>query len=69
MAMPRKLVWIETQSFLGFGCTDWVFKPTGALAGETLEEMKHAYEAERNKDFAAHTCSKFPRTSKPIRGA
>jgi len=25
--MPRKLVWIETQEFLGFGCSDcrWVF--------------------------------------------
>lgn len=38
--MPRKVVWIESQHFLGFGCSqcNWVFKPSGVLVGESLEK-------------------------------
>jgi hypothetical protein len=65
--MPRKLVWIGNQIFQGFGCSEcnWVFKPGGALVGESLDEMKQKYEAERDKEFAAHLCAKHPRTTKP----
>jgi hypothetical protein len=65
--MPPKLVWIETQSFAGFGCSDcqWVYKTTGAPVGRSLDQMKKSYKAERDKAFAAHDCSKFPRTNKP----
>jgi len=64
--MPRKLVWIETQNFQGFGCSEcrWVFKPLSALVGESLDEMKHKYEAQRDKEFAAHVCLKHPRSAK-----
>ena len=51
--MPGKLVWNEKQNFQGFGCSEcsWVFNPFGALVGESLDEMKQKYEAQRDKDF------------------
>ena len=66
-AMPRKLVWIEKQNFQGFGCSAcaWVFKPAGALVGESLDEMKQKYEARRDKEFAVHVCVKHPRSTRP----
>jgi hypothetical protein len=66
-AMLRKLVWIESQSFEGFGCSEcnWVFDPASALVGGSLDEMKQGYEAQRDKEFAAHVCVKPPRASRP----
>jgi hypothetical protein len=57
-ATPRQQIWIENPTFHGFGCSrcNWVFKPVGAVVGETLEEMKRKYEAQRDKEFAAHVC-------------
>ncbi|MGB7846730.1 MAG: hypothetical protein WBL63_14025 [Candidatus Acidiferrum sp.] len=45
--MPRKLIWIKGETFLGYGCSEcnWVFNPSGLLVGETLAEMKTRYEA------------------------
>jgi hypothetical protein len=59
-AMRRKLVWTESANFQGYGCSecDWKFKPSGALAGDSLDEMKKLYEAHREIEFAAHTCVK-----------
>jgi hypothetical protein len=64
--MPRR-VWIENQKFAGFGCSEctWVFDPTGALVGKTLDQMKKEYEAERDRQFAAHACSKFLGSNNP----
>jgi hypothetical protein len=61
--MPRKLEWIESQNFQGFGCSEctWRFKPSGALVGYSLDEMKRKYEGQRDKEFAAHTCVKRTR--------
>jgi hypothetical protein len=58
--MPRKLVWIENRSFQGYGCSEcnWKFKPANALVGGSLDEMKQRYEAQRDKEFAAHVCVK-----------
>jgi len=58
--MLRRLEWIKGQNFQGFGCSEcgWKFNPSGALADVSLEEMKRKYEAERDKEFAAHTCIK-----------
>jgi hypothetical protein len=66
-AMPRKLVWIEKQNFQGFGCSDcnWVFTPSGAPRHESLDAMKQNYEAQRDKEFAAHVCVKHRRTTSP----
>lgn len=62
-AMPRKLVWIKRERFLGFGCSncDWVFNPSGALRGGSVDEMKEWYEAQCDKEFAAHVCTEHPR--------
>jgi hypothetical protein len=57
-AMSRRLVWIATQNFEGFGCSecDWLFKPSGVLGDDSLDEMKKKYEAQRDKEFDAHVC-------------
>ena len=64
--MIRKLGWMESQNFQGFGCSEcnWKFRPIGALAGHTLDEMKKKYEAERDKEFAAHFCVNHPRSER-----
>jgi hypothetical protein len=61
--MQRKLVWIEDQRFLGWGCSEcaWVFNPLGAPIGKSLDEMKENYERRRSKEFAAHVCTEHPR--------
>ena len=59
--MQRKLVWIEELHFQGWGCSEcaWVFNPSGAPMGNTLDEMKENYERRRDKDFAAHVCAEY----------
>src|SRR5271167_4688039 len=66
-AMPRKLVWIENENFQGFGCSEcnWMFKRASALVGGSLDEMKQRYEAQRDKEFAAHVCVKHLRGARP----
>jgi hypothetical protein len=63
----RKLIWIEKQNCHGFGCSEcnWMFITSGALVGESLDEMKRKYEAQRDKEFAAHVCAKHPRATSP----
>ena len=65
--MPRKLVWIKSQHFLGFGCSQcsWVFKPSGILADGSLDKMKMDYEAQCEKEFAAHICAAHPESTVP----
>ena len=61
--MPRNLVWIENPNFEGFGCSDcnWVFKSSSAFVGESLDVEKQKYQAQLDKEFAAHDCVKHPR--------
>ena len=68
--MPRKQVWIESQKFEGFGCSEcnWVFKPSGTPVDESLDDMKQKYEGQRDKEFAAHVCVKHPRATMPKTG-
>jgi hypothetical protein len=65
--MLRKRVWIEKRNFKGFGCSecDWVFKPSSALIRESLKEMKQTFEAQHDKEFAAHACADHPRPTSP----
>ncbi len=65
--MPRNLVWIKSQNFEGFGCSEcrWEFNSTGTLIGESFDQMKQTYEAERDKEFAAYACATFPRAINP----
>jgi hypothetical protein len=60
--MPRGLVRIESQKFQGFGCSEcnWKFTPTGALDTDSIDEMMRKYEAERDREFAAHICAEHP---------
>ena len=61
--MQRSLVWVETENVHGFGCSEccWVYKPEHAVVGKSLEEMTRKFEADRDKEFAAHVCSKHLR--------
>jgi hypothetical protein len=65
--MPRQQIWIENPTFQGFGCSgcNWLFKPVGAVVGETLDEMKRKYETQRDKEFAAHVCVNRGRVTGP----
>jgi hypothetical protein len=60
--MSRRLEWISSPTFQGFGCSgcNWKFKPSGAPAGDSLDEMKRRYEAERDKQFGAHAGVQLP---------
>ena len=56
--MQRELIRIKSQDFEGFGCSacSWLFKSSGAPVGKSLDEMKKFFEAQRDKEFAAHIC-------------
>jgi hypothetical protein len=60
--MRRKLIWIEEQSFWGWGCSEcaWVFNASGSPAGNSLDEMKRNYERRRDEEFATHACAEHP---------
>lgn len=47
------------------GECSWKFKPSGVVAGDSLDEMVNEYETQRDKEFAAHTCVKHPRPKVP----
>jgi hypothetical protein len=65
--MPRKLVDVESRKVQGFGCSEcnWVFTSFGEVVGESLDEMKRKYEAQRDKEFATRVCSRHPRATSP----
>ena len=62
-ASRRTLAWIDDPRFQGWGCAAcaWLFNPLGPPTGESLDDMKHNYEQQREKDFAAHVCAEHPR--------
>jgi hypothetical protein len=62
--MGRKLVWIEEQHLLGWGCSEcsWVWNAFGPPVGKSIDEMMRNYEQQRDKDFAAHICAEYPRS-------
>lgn len=66
-AMRRKLVWVELQSFGGWGCSEcgWVFNPSGPPIGESLGEMMSHYEQKRDTEFTSHVCAEHPRPKDP----
>jgi len=45
-----------------------VFKPSGAPVGESLDEMKQKYEAQRDKEFTAHLCDMYRSDANPKPG-
>jgi hypothetical protein len=64
--MRGKLIWIEEQSFLGWGCSEcaWVFNASGSPAGNSLDEMKRNYERRCDEEFATHACAEHPGAKK-----
>jgi hypothetical protein len=68
-AMRRRLVWVETQNFQGWACTEcaWAFKPEGPVVGKSIDEMKMRYEQQRDKEFTSHVCAEHARDTKNAR--
>ena len=64
--MRRGMVWVETEGFRGWACSEcaWKFNPSGVPAGNSIDEMKQNYERERNREFASHLCAGHPRAQK-----
>jgi hypothetical protein len=64
--MRRKLVWVESQTFQGWACSEcaWAFKPLGPVVDESIADMKLHYENQRDKEFTSHVCADYPRLTK-----
>jgi hypothetical protein len=62
--MSRELVKIKSPDFQGFGCSvcGWLFKPADEVVGISLDEMKRAFEAQRDQEFFAHISVKPSKT-------
>jgi rubredoxin len=58
----RKLVWIEGQSFVGWGCSEcvWVFNPSGLPTSKSFDELKQKSQMQLSDEFASHVCSAHP---------
>jgi hypothetical protein len=43
---------------MGWACSEsaWEFRPLGFPVGDTIAEMKDAYEPQRDGEFEAHVC-------------
>jgi hypothetical protein len=65
----RELEWIEKPRFRGWGCSEcgWVFNPSGAPTGKSLDESLRNFELQRDKEFTAHVCAEHPRTKRKER--
>jgi hypothetical protein len=61
--LAREMVWVERERFHGWACSvrAWVFKGTGPLGDNSIEEMERRYEAKRDKEFGSHICAEHPR--------
>jgi hypothetical protein len=60
-------VWVKTEDFQGWACSEcaWVFNPSAAPVGTTLEEMKENYERQRDQEFVSHACAAHGRSKTP----
>jgi hypothetical protein len=65
--MRRQLVWLKKPDFQGWGCSEcaWLFNTSDAPEGNTIHDMKHNYERQRDHDFASHSCTDLPRPKNP----
>ena len=63
MSALRELVWIEHDRFRGWGCSEcaWVFNPSGAPTGKSLDESKRNFELQRDKEFKLNVCADHPK--------
>jgi hypothetical protein len=60
----RDIVWVQRGTFLGWACSQcaWEFKPSGFPEGDTIDEMKDAFERKRDTEFESHVCAKHPKS-------
>jgi hypothetical protein len=65
-SMCRKLEWVESQGFQGWGCSEcaWVFKSSWPPLGKSIDEMKAEFKQHRDKAFASHVCDEHPKPRK-----
>ena len=65
-AIEREMVWVQRKRFVGWACSGcaWEFKPSGFPAGDTIAEMKSAYERQRDGEFMSHVCAEHLRAEK-----
>jgi len=63
--MRRKLVWVESQNFQGWGCSEcaWVFNASWPPAGKSIDEMKTRFGEQRDNEFESHVCTEHPRVA------
>lgn len=59
----RRLVWVEGQSFEGWGCCEcaWLFNFSGRVSGKSLDEMKRTFQGQLSEEFTSHACAEYPR--------
>jgi hypothetical protein len=59
----RKLVWVEGQTFAGWGCDEcaWLFSFSGPLSAKSLDEMKRTFQAQLSEEFTSHACAEHAR--------
>jgi hypothetical protein len=59
----RKLVWVEGQTFAGWGCDEcaWLFNFSGPLSDKSLDEMKRTFQMQLSDEFTVHACAEHPR--------
>ena len=60
-----EMVWVQRGRFIGWACPEcaWEFNPSDVLTGSTLAEIKQQYEDMRDKEFQAHVCAEYPKSS------
>ena len=58
-SVSRKLVWVQGESFAGWGCSEcaWLFNSSGPPSGKSLDEMKRNFQAQLSEEFTSHGCA------------
>ncbi len=59
----RKVVWVEGQTFEGWGCSEcaWLFNFSGPFSDKSLDEMKRTFQVQLSEEFIVHACAEYPR--------
>lgn len=62
----RKLVWVEGQGVVGWGCSEcnWVFNPSVPLTASTLDELVRNLHRQLSEEFASHVCTDYARVKR-----
>jgi hypothetical protein len=62
----RKLVWVEGQGVVGWGCSEcaWVFNPSVPPTAKTLDELVRKLHGQLSEEFASHVCTSHARVKK-----